>query len=100
MTSGWSTRRGWDCPAGREKDIIIRGGRNISPYELEQAVGDLAGIRRGCVAVFGSKDAATGTERVVVLAEMRDQDASRHEDLKRMINEIAVTLIGAPADDT
>jgi acyl carrier protein len=84
---------------GREKDIIIRGGRNISPYELEQAVGDLAGVRRGCVAVFGSKDAATGTERVVVLAEMRDKDTSRHDDLRRMINDIAVTLIGAPADD-
>jgi len=84
---------------GREKDIIIRGGRNISPYELEQAVGDLAGIRRGCVAVFGSKDANTGTERVVVLAEMRDPDDSRYDDLRRMINDIAVTLIGAPADD-
>jgi 1-acyl-sn-glycerol-3-phosphate acyltransferase len=84
---------------GREKDIIIRGGRNISPYELEQAVGDLAGIRRGCVAVFGSRDAAAGTERVVVLAEMRDKDNSRHDDLKRMINELAVGLIGAPADD-
>jgi acyl carrier protein len=84
---------------GREKDIIIRGGRNISPYELEQAVGDLAGIRRGCVAVFGSKDAATGTERVVVLAEMRDKDASRDEDLKRMINDLSMTFIGAPADD-
>jgi acyl carrier protein len=84
---------------GREKDIIIRGGRNISPYELEQAVGDLAGIRRGCVAVFGSRDAASGTERVVVLAEMRDKDDSRHNDLKRMINELAVGLIGAPADD-
>jgi acyl carrier protein len=84
---------------GREKDIIIRGGRNISPYELEQAVGDLAGIRRGCVAVFGSTDASTGTERVVVLAEMRDKDASRHDDLKRMINDLAVSLVGAPADD-
>jgi acyl carrier protein len=84
---------------GREKDIIIRGGRNISPYELEQAVGDLAGVRRGCVAVFGATDAASGTERVVVLAEMRDKDPSRHENLKRMINELAVSLIGAPADD-
>jgi acyl carrier protein len=84
---------------GREKDIIIRGGRNISPYELEQAVGDLAGVRRGCVAVFGSRDASTGTERMVVLAEMRDADASRHSDLKRMINELAVSLTGAPADD-
>ena len=84
---------------GREKDVIIRGGRNISPYELEQAVGDLAGVRRGCVAVFGSRDAATGTERVVVLAEMRDADPSRHEPLKRMINELALSLVGAPADD-
>lgn len=84
---------------GREKDIIIRGGRNISPYELEQAVGDLAGIRRGCVAVFGSRDSAAGTERVVVLAEMRDRDTARHPDLKRMINDLAVRLIGAPADD-
>ena len=84
---------------GREKDIIIRGGRNISPYELEQAVGDLAGIRRGCVAVFGSRDATAGTERVVVLAEVRDKDASRHEDLKRMINDLAVDLLGGPADD-
>jgi 1-acyl-sn-glycerol-3-phosphate acyltransferase len=84
---------------GREKDIIIRGGRNIGPYELEQAVGDLAGVRRGCVAVFGSLDATTGTERMVVLAEMRDTDPSRHPDLKRMINELAVELTGAPADD-
>lgn len=84
---------------GREKDIIIRGGRNISPYELEQAVGDLGGVRRGCVAVFGSLDPASGTERVVVLAEMRDTDASRHPDLKRVINELAVSLIGGPVDD-
>ena len=88
---------------GREKDIIIRGGRNISPYELEQAVGNLAGVRRGCVAVFGSQDAASGTERLVVIAEMREQqkenELSRHADLKRAINELAVSLIGAPADD-
>ncbi len=84
---------------GREKDIIIRGGRNISPYELEEAVGGLGGVRRGCVAVFGSRDAASGTERVVVLAEMRDHDPSRHEDLRRMINELAVSLTGGPADD-
>ncbi len=84
---------------GREKDVIIRGGRNISPYELEEAVGDLAGIRRGCVAIFGSMDAASGTERVVVLAETREADPSRHAAIKRKINELAVSLIGAPVDD-
>jgi acyl-CoA synthetase (AMP-forming)/AMP-acid ligase II len=67
---------------GREKDIIIRGGRNISPYELEEAVGDLAGVRRGCVAVFGAADPAGGTERVGVLAETRERDAGPHAELR------------------
>ena len=84
---------------GREKDVIIRGGRNIGPYELEEAVGGVAGIRRGCVAVFGSMDAASGTERVVVLAETREVDPSRHAEVRRRINELAVNLIGAPVDD-
>jgi 1-acyl-sn-glycerol-3-phosphate acyltransferase len=84
---------------GREKDIIIRGGRNITPYELEEAIGDLPRIRRGCVAVFGSLDAANGTERVVVLAETRQPDTALDEDLRHRINELAVSLIGAPVDD-
>src|SRR3989440_3631603 len=84
---------------GREKDIIIRGGRNISPYQLEEAVGDLPGVRRGCVAVFGSADAAGGTERVIVLAETRERDAARHQELKAKINDLAIGLIGAPVDD-
>lgn len=84
---------------GREKDIIIRGGRNISPYELEEAVGDLDGVRRGCVAVFGAADTAGATEKVVVLAETRERDAARHSELKTRINELAIGLIGAPVDD-
>jgi acyl carrier protein len=84
---------------GREKDIIIRGGRNISPYELEEAVGDIPGVRRGCVAVFGSVDPANGTERVVVLAETREPDGSRHGEIRGRVNELAIGLIGAPVDD-
>jgi acyl carrier protein len=84
---------------GREKDIIIRGGRNISPYELEEAVGDIPGVRRGCVAVFGSMDAASGTERIVVLAETRQIDASSQDAVKQRINDLALNLIGSPVDD-
>ena len=85
--------------SGRSKDVIIRGGRNLYPYELEQAVGALPGIRKGCVAVFGSVDPDGGTERVVVLAETRESGPEALEVLRRSINERAVDLIGLPADD-
>ena len=84
---------------GRVKDVIIRGGRNIYPYELEQAVGDIAGVRRGCVAVFGCADPASGTERLVVLAETRETDAAAREKLRQMIGERAVDVLGMPADE-
>jgi 1-acyl-sn-glycerol-3-phosphate acyltransferase len=84
---------------GRSKDVIIRAGRNFFPYELEQAVGALEGIRKGCVAAFGARDAAGGTERIVVLAETRETDEATRERLRARINELSVDLIGAPADD-
>ncbi len=64
---------------GRSKDIIIRAGRNIYPDEFEEAVGDLAGIQQGNVAVFASADPGTGTERLVVLAETRRRDLVTQE---------------------
>lgn len=84
---------------GRAKDIIIRAGRNIYPHELEEAVGDIPGIRKGCVAVFGSPDPASGTERLVVLAEIRDADSGKGEELRAQINALTLDMLGMPADD-
>ena len=84
---------------GRAKDIIIRAGRNIYPYELEEAVGNLAGIRKGCVAVFGSVDPRSSTERVVVLAETREKEPQARAALTERINELALELIGMPVDE-
>jgi acyl carrier protein len=84
---------------GRVKDLIIRGGRNLYPYELEQAVGNLAGVRKGCVAVFASADPGNATERLVVLAETRETDPVTCEALRQKINEAAVDVIGMPADE-
>ncbi|HUW38418.1 MAG TPA: AMP-binding protein, partial [Rhodocyclaceae bacterium] len=85
--------------AGRVKDLIIRGGRNIYPYDLEEAVGNLPGVRRGCVAVFAATDAVGGTERLVVLAETRERALLASPELRRRINEAAIDVIGMPADD-
>ena len=84
---------------GREKDVIIRGGRNLYPQELEEAVSRLPGVRRGGVAVFPATDPQSGTERLVVLAEIRDDTADNRERILSAINRLAVDLIGLPADD-
>jgi len=84
---------------GRVKDIIIRAGRNLYPQELEEAVGEIPGVRKGCVAVFGAADRATGTERLVVLVETRERDEAVRERLLEAIQDRAVDLLGAPADD-
>jgi 1-acyl-sn-glycerol-3-phosphate acyltransferase len=84
---------------GRAKDMIIRGGHNLYPYEIEEAVGGIPGIRKGCVAVFGVRDRAGATDRVVVLAETREADPRRREELRAAINNVAVDLLGGPADE-
>jgi 1-acyl-sn-glycerol-3-phosphate acyltransferase len=83
----------------RVKDMIIRGGHNIYPYELEEAIGNLVGVRKGCVAIFGVRDAVAGTERLVAVAEVREADATVMNELRRRINALAVELLGAPPDD-
>jgi acyl-CoA synthetase (AMP-forming)/AMP-acid ligase II len=84
---------------GRVKDLIIRAGRNIYPQELEEAVGDLPGIRKGCVAAFGSTDPVSSTERLVVVAETRETDAKAQEHLRQQIDATIIDLLGTPADN-
>jgi 1-acyl-sn-glycerol-3-phosphate acyltransferase len=84
---------------GRAKDVIIRGGQHIHPQEAESAIGNIAGIRKGCVVVFGVADRAAGTEKVIVLAETRETDPSRQEALRQVVAEQVAWLLGAPADD-
>ena len=83
----------------RVKDMIIRGGHNLYPYEFEEAIGNLAGVRKGCVAVVGVMDASTGTERLVVIAEMRPRDDVDRDALRARINATGIELLGSPPDD-
>ncbi|KQC08289.1 MAG: acyl-phosphate glycerol 3-phosphate acyltransferase [Smithella sp. SDB] len=84
---------------GRKKDIIIRAGRNIYPQELEEAVGKIAGIRKGNVVVFATKDAVNQTEKLVVMAETRENNPEKLNALREEINTLAMDLVGTAADE-
>lgn len=83
----------------RIKDIIIRGGRNIYPHELEEIIGNIPGIRKGCTAVFASVAESTATEKLVVLSESRQTAPETLQELKRQIAGATVDLLGMAPDD-
>jgi len=58
---------------GRIKDVIIVGGRNVFPEDIERAVGGLEGVRAGNVIAFGV-EGYKGKETVIVVAEVRTDD--------------------------
>jgi 1-acyl-sn-glycerol-3-phosphate acyltransferase len=84
---------------GRIKDIIIRAGRHLYPQEIEEAVADLPGVRKGGVAVFGVVDRTSGTERVIVLAETRETDPAARAALQARAHEITTDIAGTPPDE-
>ncbi len=84
---------------GRDKDLIVRAGRNLYPYDLEAAVGEVEGVRKGCVAVFASPDPDAGTERLVVVAETREEDPERRRAIVDAVSRTATALLGGGADE-
>jgi fatty-acyl-CoA synthase len=83
---------------GRVKDIIIKGGRNLYPHEVEELTSRAEGIRRGCIVAFGLTDEASGTEKLVVVAETRERDAKRLAALAARVTDLVSQGLGLPPD--
>jgi len=82
----------------RRKDIIIKGGRNLYPQEIEEIVGNVTGVRKGCVAAFGANDLKMGTERLVVVAETRETNRTTRDRIASAILERVDASVGIPPD--
>jgi acyl-CoA synthetase (AMP-forming)/AMP-acid ligase II len=59
---------------GRRKELIIVGGKNVYPQDLEELSSDVPGVHPGRVVAFGVFNEDLGTEDVVVVAEADDPD--------------------------
>lgn len=71
--------------SGRKKDMIIVGGKNVYPQDLESLTYEVPGVHAGRSVAFGIFDEEQGTEEVVIIAEV-DSDDPAHQD--RIADEI------------
>jgi len=84
---------------GRIKDVIIVGGRNVFPEDIERAVGPLDGVRAGNVIALGV-EGYKGKESVVVVAEVRLTGTSGGlDDVRAHIHERTLEVCGLPPRD-
>jgi fatty-acyl-CoA synthase len=75
---------------GRSKDLIIVHGRNVWPQDLEWAIEQLPGLRRGDAAAFAVDEDSVdeGSEGVVLLVQCRLTDPAARAQLERDVKAV------------
>ena len=61
---------------GRVKERITIRGKKLDPSDFEPVLFDIEGLRKGCFVVFGMDDPKSGTQKIVVVSEVK-QPAER-----------------------
>ncbi len=83
---------------GRLKEVIIVGGRNYYPDDVEQLVNAVDGVRAERVVAIGIQDAENATEKLIVLAETDKTEMNERDNLRLKIRQILIDA-GYPIGD-
>jgi acyl carrier protein len=84
---------------GRQKDIIIKAGRNLYPEEIEEVTSQVTGVRKGCVVAFGIEDSKSGTEKLIIVVETNEKNKEKTKKILNEINEKISIVLGFVADE-
>jgi acyl-CoA synthetase (AMP-forming)/AMP-acid ligase II len=68
---------------GRKKDMIIVGGKNIYPQDLEAIANSTPGIAPGRSVAFGLFDKSLGSENIVMVCELEGRENS--EEMQKTV---------------
>jgi acyl-CoA synthetase (AMP-forming)/AMP-acid ligase II len=83
---------------GRLKDLMILGGQNVVPGDIEEAVDHVPGVRYA--AAVGLESERTGSQRLHIVAEVRDEtpdDGAHHRLVTEIVRRVHETSGHRPA---
>lgn len=73
--------------SGRKKDMIIVGGKNVYPQDLEALTYEIPGVHAGRSVAFGVFNDEQGTEEVVIIAEVDSEEEAEQQRISEMIRQ-------------
>ncbi len=80
---------------GRKKDLLIIGGENIYPQDIEEIVAGHSCIHDGRVIAMGVYNPDLGTEDIVVVAEVECEEVlAKAAEIEREIRHLIVAAMG------
>jgi acyl-CoA synthetase (AMP-forming)/AMP-acid ligase II len=84
---------------GRVRERITLRGKKFDPSDFEPALFDIADLRKGCFAAFGVDDTAAGTQKIVVVSEIRQPLERTLTDIEGDIRDATMTHLGVNVAD-
>ncbi|MCC7118880.1 MAG: AMP-binding protein [Anaerolineales bacterium] len=72
---------------GRKKDLMIIGGKNVYPQDLEALTYEVAGVHAGRSVAFGVFDEEQGTEEAALIVEVDSEDEAEQQKIADLIRQ-------------
>jgi fatty-acyl-CoA synthase len=85
---------------GRKKDLIIVGGKNIYPQDVEAVAAGVAGTYPGRAVAFGVLDERLGTEGIVLICELNGEvSATERKRIESELRQRVLQALGVTLSD-